>query len=71
MKLSPLFYLGALLGSAQAYWMEEVQHQGIVPGNPDSSYQIFRNVKDFGAVGDGGKLGCNPIGFAQDMDGCG
>lgn len=36
-----------------AYWMEEIAHQGRASFNPDSSYQVFRNVKDFGAVGDG------------------
>ncbi|KAJ2893222.1 Glucan 1,3-beta-glucosidase [Zalerion maritima] len=45
--------LGALILGVQAYWMEEVQHQGIVPGNTNSSYEIFRNVKDYGALGDG------------------
>lgn len=36
------------------YWLESIQHQGTSPFNPDpSSYQIFRNVKDYGAKGDG------------------
>lgn len=31
-----------------------MKHQGIAAFNPNpSSYQVFRNVKDFGAVGDG------------------
>ncbi|CAF9932953.1 MAG: hypothetical protein HETSPECPRED_008499 [Heterodermia speciosa] len=36
------------------YWLENINHQGLSPfhGNP-SSYQVFRNVKDYGAVGDG------------------
>lgn len=34
--------------------MEDIQHQGIAAFNPDpSGYQVFRNVKDFGAKGDG------------------
>ena len=34
--------------------METIQHQGTSPFNPSSgSYQVFRNVKDFGAKGDG------------------
>lgn len=46
--------LGAsLLGAAGAYWMEDVQHQGKASFNPDPTYQVFRNVKDFGAKGDG------------------
>lgn len=49
----------ALLGAAclqavAAYWMEDVQHQGISSFNSDpSAYKVFRNVKDFGAKGDG------------------
>ncbi|KAI0332110.1 exo-beta-1,3-glucanase [Cubamyces sp. BRFM 1775] len=36
------------------YWMESIKHQGIAAFNPNpSSYQVFRNVKDFGAKGDG------------------
>ncbi|KAH0838819.1 glycoside hydrolase family 55 protein [Lanmaoa asiatica] len=47
------------LGSGTAsptdpYWLEAIQHQGTSPFNPNpSSYQVFRNVKDFGAKGDG------------------
>jgi hypothetical protein len=34
------------------YWLEEIQHQGISAFHPDkNSYQVFRNVKDFGAKG--------------------
>ncbi|KAF9068659.1 exo-beta-1,3-glucanase [Rhodocollybia butyracea] len=37
-----------------AYWMENIKHQGTSAFNPNpSSYQVFRNVKDFGAKGDG------------------
>jgi glucan 1,3-beta-glucosidase len=35
-----------------AFWMENIKRQGTVWGN-DNKYQIFRNVKDFGARGDG------------------
>ena len=35
--------------------MENIRHQGLAPFNPDKSYVVFRNVKDFGAKGDGGK----------------
>ncbi|KPI42190.1 Glucan 1,3-beta-glucosidase [Cyphellophora attinorum] len=34
------------------FWLEDIQHQGIAPYAPEG-YQVFRNVKDFGAVGDG------------------
>ncbi|KAF7359318.1 Beta-1,3-glucanase [Mycena sanguinolenta] len=36
------------------FWMENIKHQGIAAFNPDpTTYQVFRNVKDFGAKGDG------------------
>lgn len=35
------------------YWLETIKHQGTSPFNPDKSYKVFRNVKDFGAKGDG------------------
>ncbi|KAJ7261315.1 exo-beta-1,3-glucanase [Mycena haematopus] len=47
------------LGSGSAapgdpFWMQSIKHQGIAAFNPDpSTYQVFRNVKDFGAKGDG------------------
>ncbi|KAK0185857.1 exo-beta-1,3-glucanase [Armillaria mellea] len=38
----------------EPFWLEAIRHQGTSPFNPDpGSYQVFRNVKDFGAVGDG------------------
>ncbi|KAL8825282.1 MAG: hypothetical protein Q9191_004507 [Dirinaria sp. TL-2023a] len=40
--------------SACSYWLEEIDHQGLSPFHPDpTAYQVFRNVKDFGAKGDG------------------
>lgn len=46
----------ALAGASQAkYWLEDIPHQGRSPYFPDSLYQVFRNVKDYGAVGDGGR----------------
>ena len=47
----------APLGSGSAapsdpYWLQNIQHQGTAPYAP-SGYAVFRNVKDFGAVGDG------------------
>ncbi|KAF9242334.1 glycoside hydrolase family 55 protein [Melanogaster broomeanus] len=35
------------------YWLETIKHQGTSAFNPDTTYQVFRNVKDFGAKGDG------------------
>jgi hypothetical protein len=36
---------------ACSYWLEDMEHRGVAPFNSDSSYQVFRNVKDFGAKG--------------------
>ena len=34
------------------YWLEEIKHQGVAAFNPSpATYQVFRNVKDFGAKG--------------------
>lgn len=35
------------------FWLEQVAHQGVASFNNDTSYQVFRNVKDYGAIGDG------------------
>ncbi|KZT11301.1 glycoside hydrolase family 55 protein [Laetiporus sulphureus 93-53] len=36
------------------FWLENITHQGISAFNADpSSYTVFRNVKDYGATGDG------------------
>ena len=36
------------------YWLEDIKHQGYAAFNANpGSYQVFRNVKDYGAVGDG------------------
>lgn len=34
-----------------SYWFEQVQHQGKAPFNSNSTYVVWRNVKDFGAKG--------------------
>ncbi|KAF8549344.1 glycoside hydrolase family 55 protein [Imleria badia] len=45
---------GGTASPTDPYWLETIKHQGTSPFNPSrSSYQVFRNVKDFGAKGDG------------------
>ncbi|KAG8220628.1 pectate lyase superfamily protein-domain-containing protein [Butyriboletus roseoflavus] len=45
---------GGTAAHGDPYWLESIQHQGTSPFNPNSSsYQVFRNVKDYGAKGDG------------------
>ncbi|CAI4211160.1 unnamed protein product [Parascedosporium putredinis] len=55
MRLSASLFWAATTAvqGVAAYWMEEVAHQGKAPYHADPDYQVFRNVKDFGAVGDG------------------
>ncbi|KAH8816524.1 pectate lyase superfamily protein-domain-containing protein [Xylogone sp. PMI_703] len=36
-----------------SFWMEGVDHLGTQPLGGDSSYKVWRNVKDYGAAGDG------------------
>ncbi|EEU40448.1 uncharacterized protein NECHADRAFT_32673 [Fusarium vanettenii 77-13-4] len=53
MKLKAALAL-ALAGTAHGrYWLEDIPHLGTAPYYPDKLYQVFRNVKDYGAVGDG------------------
>ncbi|KAL7622562.1 hypothetical protein AAE478_008069 [Parahypoxylon ruwenzoriense] len=42
----------SLVLSVNAYWLEDITHQGVAPFAGDG-YTVFRNVKDFGAKGDG------------------
>jgi len=38
----------------EPYWLEKMKHQGLSAYNESpASYRTFRNVKDFGAKGDG------------------
>lgn len=40
--------------STCSYWLENIPHRGLAAFNAaPSQYQVFRNVKDFGATGDG------------------
>ncbi|KAI5467799.1 pectate lyase superfamily protein-domain-containing protein [Mariannaea sp. PMI_226] len=44
----------ALAGTTEAkYWMEDIEHHGRSPYFPDLTYRVFRNVKEYGAMGDG------------------
>ncbi|KAF2878306.1 exo-beta-1,3-glucanase-like protein [Massariosphaeria phaeospora] len=51
-------------GSCAPYWLENIKHQGVASFNTDTNstslalgrnqtYQVFRNVKEYGAAGDG------------------
>ncbi|PVH96702.1 glycoside hydrolase family 55 protein [Periconia macrospinosa] len=51
---APVAQAGTPAKAASSYWVANVKHQGAAAFNPDpAGYKVFRNVKDFGAVGDG------------------
>jgi glucan 1,3-beta-glucosidase len=39
--------------ATSSYWLSQIQRQGTVAYTSDTTYKVFRNVKDYGAVGDG------------------
>ncbi|KAL2823403.1 pectate lyase superfamily protein-domain-containing protein [Aspergillus cavernicola] len=39
--------------SSSEYWVSTITKQGTVPFGDDSDYEVYRDVKEFGAVGDG------------------
>ncbi|KAH7118006.1 pectate lyase superfamily protein-domain-containing protein [Dendryphion nanum] len=39
--------------ACEEFWLENIKHQGVASFNPNTTYKVFRNVKDYGAVGDG------------------
>jgi hypothetical protein len=41
------------VASTGTYWMGSISRQGTVPWGDDPAYNVFRNVIDYGAVGDG------------------
>ena len=41
----------AAVATATPYWYETITHQGKAAFNSNSTYQIFRNVKSYGAKG--------------------
>lgn len=56
-----IFVLSAASIVQAAYWIEQIAHRGKASFNPDPSYTIFRNVKDYGARGDGGESANMPL----------
>ncbi|KAI9775833.1 MAG: hypothetical protein M1835_005679 [Candelina submexicana] len=53
----PQFYsntTNTTLVSTSNYWLANIQRQGVSAFNPNANdYKVFRNVKDYGATGDG------------------
>lgn len=39
---------------AKSFWIEDIEHTGKIPyGTDNTEYKVFRNVMDYGAIGDG------------------
>ncbi|EJT80809.1 hypothetical protein GGTG_00803 [Gaeumannomyces tritici R3-111a-1] len=49
---SSLLFALLLWATVEAYWLGDISHQGRAPYAP-AGYSVYRNVKDFGARGDG------------------
>lgn len=37
----------------EPYWLQRIKHQGTAPYAASSNYTVFRNIKDYGAIGNG------------------
>lgn len=37
--------------ASSSYWVGSIKRQGVAPFNSNADYQVFRNVKEFGAKG--------------------
>ncbi|AEO61209.1 glycoside hydrolase family 55 protein [Thermothelomyces thermophilus ATCC 42464] len=53
MQFCVALLLGVVSGVWAAYWMEDLHRQGLAPFAEASRYSVFRNVKQWGAKGDG------------------
>lgn len=59
-------FVAAATPATAPYWLETIKHQGIAAFNANpSSYQVFRNVKSFGAKGI--SQNCSPTSLLMRM----
>ncbi|KAL2168748.1 hypothetical protein VTG60DRAFT_6857 [Thermothelomyces hinnuleus] len=72
MKFCVALLLSVASGVWAAYWMEDLHRQGVAPFAEASRYSVFRNVKQWGAKGDGVTDDTAAINVAiSDGDRCG
>eukprot|EP01088_Endostelium_zonatum_P001311 TRINITY_DN11627_c0_g1_i2.p1 TRINITY_DN11627_c0_g1~~TRINITY_DN11627_c0_g1_i2.p1 ORF type:complete len:252 (-),score=54.02 TRINITY_DN11627_c0_g1_i2:93-848(-) len=50
---SVLLVIFLVCGVYSAYWLENIEHNGQSAENQNKGYKVWRNVKDYGAKGDG------------------
>ncbi|KAI8823239.1 glucan 1,3-beta-glucosidase [Chytriomyces cf. hyalinus JEL632] len=49
-----LLFVLSLVGLSHAsFWLQDIKHQGVLPFGGDSAYTVFRDVRAYGAMGDG------------------
>ncbi|KAK4208040.1 pectate lyase superfamily protein-domain-containing protein [Rhypophila decipiens] len=51
--LSPTLAAPSPRQASSGWWLSNIERQGVVPFNDEAGYKVFRNVKEYGAVGDG------------------
>ncbi|KAK3902672.1 glucan 1,3-beta-glucosidase [Staphylotrichum tortipilum] len=51
--VSALLAVASVVSTVKGYWLGDIPHQGFAPFAGSPNYPVFRNVRDYGARGDG------------------